>query len=77
MANRSDFQSAYPRSIKRLLSLSPSLQDPHRHGEVKRLFMKAHKWHQEYKNKSERIDTGLVTFDDGVNILPTEDQKEA
>ena len=52
MAGRSDFQSALPRTIKKLISLSPVLADPHRAGEVRRLFLKAHAWHKQYKNKA-------------------------
>ncbi len=57
MANRSDFQSILPRSIKRMLSLSRDL-DQHRIGEVRRLFIEAHKKHQEFKGR--RLDNDVV-----------------
>ena len=42
MANRSDRNSAFPRSLKRMLALSPLSQDPVREREIRKLFMDAH-----------------------------------
>ena len=45
MANRSDFQSALPRTIKRLINLAPDA-DAHQRGVWRRLFMEAHAHHK-------------------------------
>jgi len=42
MANRSDYNSTLPRSIKRMLTLQSS-GDPHQDGIVRRAFIDAHR----------------------------------
>lgn len=50
MANRSDFTSILPRRIKRFLALQ-STGDAHHDGEMRRLFIEAHKIHQGAQKK--------------------------
>jgi len=51
MANRSDRNSTYPRALKRMLTLGFG-SDPHRLGEVKRLFIDAHAIEKKFKAKA-------------------------
>ena len=54
MANRSDFQSNFPRQFKRMLAMEQAMgfiQDSHERGEIKRLWLKAHAHHRDYYNK--------------------------
>ena len=54
MANRSDFQSSFPRQYKRMLAMEQAMgfiQDSHERGEIKRLWLKAHTHHRDYYNK--------------------------
>ena len=54
MANRSDFQSDFPRQFKRMLAMEQAMgfiQDNHERGEIKRLWLKAHTHHRDYYNK--------------------------
>jgi hypothetical protein len=44
MANRSSFNSVLPRDVKRLIDLTPG--DAHQIGELRRLFIDAHKHHK-------------------------------
>jgi hypothetical protein len=50
MANRSDYNSALPRSIKRMLSLQSS-GDPHQDGVVRRAFIEAHDTARKVRSK--------------------------
>jgi len=49
MANRSDFDSAFPRHMKRMWTLT-NHKDAHEAGEMKRLMIAAHKVHKAFKN---------------------------
>ena len=61
MANRSDFQSTFPRQLKRLWSLTKH-DDEHAAGEWKRDFIAAHKIHKEARNKAHsRRDVSIET----------------
>jgi hypothetical protein len=54
MANRSDFQSNFPRQFKRMLAMEQAMgfiQDNHQRGELKRIWLKAHTHHRDYYNK--------------------------
>lgn len=54
MANRSDFQSDFPRQFKRMLALEEAagiIRDNHQRGEIKRIWLSAHKHHRDYANK--------------------------
>jgi len=54
MANRSDFQSNFPRQLKRMLAMEQAMgfiQDNHERGALKRLWLKAHTHHRDYYNK--------------------------
>jgi len=57
MANRSDYQAKLPRRFKRMLSLS-STGDPHRDGEIRRIFISAHCNEIEVRNKKMRAKFG-------------------
>lgn len=62
MANRSDARSVLPRRLKRMLSLS-SIGDAHRDGEVRRLFISAHKTAMEVRDRRSR-----ASFEGGENV---------
>lgn len=54
MANRSDFQSNFPRQFKRLLAMEEVnglVNNNHERGELKRIWLKAHSHHRDYINK--------------------------
>lgn len=54
MANRSDFQSSFPRQFKRLLAMSQArgwVADAHDRGNIKRILMGAHKHYRDASNK--------------------------
>lgn len=54
MANRSDFQSDFPRQLKRMLALEEAngwIKDSHERGSLKRQWLQAHKHHRDYYNK--------------------------
>lgn len=54
MANRSDFQSNFPRQFKRLLAMEGAngwIKDNHERGNLKRIWLKAHTHHRDYINK--------------------------
>jgi hypothetical protein len=54
MANRSDFQSDFPRQLKRMIALEEAngwVENNHQRGELKRLWLKAHTHHRDYYNK--------------------------
>jgi len=54
MANRSDFQSDFPRQLKRMLAMEEALgwvKDKNERGELKRIWLKAHAHHRDYYNK--------------------------
>ena len=54
MANRSDFQSSFPRQFKRLLAMEEAngwIRDNHERGDIKRIWLKAHMHHRDYINK--------------------------
>jgi hypothetical protein len=62
MANRSDFQSVLPRSIKKMIDLIPNI-DAHQRGEIRRVFIGAHSTHKEVvkkrlSQKGENVDMG-------------------
>lgn len=60
MAGRSDFNtSAFPRSIKRMLSLSPT-SNVHQQGVERRMFIEAHRVHKAFKNKRQQFDTAVA-----------------
>jgi len=66
MANRSDFSSALPRQIKRMLAMGVAhgFTPPDNAGLVRRLFAEAHRNHKLAKNKSlalKRADSDDVT----------------
>lgn len=48
MANRSDFNSNFPRKYKRMLALRSS-GDAHRDGELRRIFIAMHKHERDVK----------------------------
>ena len=54
MANRGDFQSNFPRQLKRMLAMEEAMgwidNSQHR-GELKSIWLKAHAHHREYYNK--------------------------
>lgn len=58
MANRSTFGSILPRDVKRFIDLSPG--DAHYIGELRRMFIDAHKhhkkWHAESLTKKQNVD---------------------
>ena len=54
MANRSDFQSNFPRQLKRMLAMEEAMGwiDNSQHRcELKSIWLKAHAHHREYYNK--------------------------
>lgn len=54
MANRSDFQSNFPRQFKRLVAMGVArgwIADSHERGDIKRILMSAHKHHRDVSNK--------------------------
>ncbi len=54
MANRSDFQSNFPRQLKRMLAMGEAygwVKDNNERSELKRIWMKAHIHHRDYVNK--------------------------
>ncbi|NBX50339.1 hypothetical protein EBT25_10435 [bacterium] len=54
MANRSDFQSDFPRQFKRLLAMEQAygwINDSHERGALKSIWLKAHIHHRDYYNK--------------------------
>lgn len=54
MANRSDFQSNFPRQFKRLVAMGKArgwIADSHEEGNIKRILMGAHKHHRDVSNK--------------------------
>lgn len=51
MANRSDFNSSLPRQFKRMLALGEDPVNEHSNGEVRRIFIDAHKHHKAAKIK--------------------------
>jgi len=54
MANRGDFQSNFPRQLKRMLAMEEALgwiKDNNERGEIKRVWLKAHAHHRDYYNK--------------------------
>lgn len=54
MANRSDFQSNFPRQLKRMLAMEGAygwIRDNQERGELKRLWRAAHTHHRDYYNK--------------------------
>lgn len=55
MANRSDFQNALPRTVKRVLDLNYGL-DPHHKAVVRKMFVEAHATHRAYKNKKRQLE---------------------
>jgi len=52
MANRSDFQSDFPRYLKRLWIMTKH-ENAHEAGEWKRDFRAAHAIHRDFKNKKQ------------------------
>ena len=64
MANRGDFNTVFPRSMKRLLS-STFIMDEHERGELRRMFIEAHNTHKAYKNRrADRKDVLADTSDE-------------
>jgi ferritin-like protein len=59
LANRSTFTSDLPRDIKRLIDLTPG--NAHQTGELRRLFIDAHKhhrkWHSDMLSQKSNVDT--------------------
>jgi hypothetical protein len=54
MANRSDFQSSFPRQFKRLVAMGQArgwIADAHERGQIKNILMSAHKHHRDISNK--------------------------
>jgi hypothetical protein len=54
MANRSDFQSNFPRQLKRMLAMEGAygwIENNNQRGELKRIWLKAHMHHRDYYNK--------------------------
>lgn len=54
MANRSDFQSNFPRHLKRMLAMEQAygwVKDNNERSELKRIWLKAHTHHRDYVNK--------------------------
>lgn len=54
MANRSDFQSNFPRQFKRLVAMGVArgwIADNHERGNIKSILMSAHKHHRDTSNK--------------------------
>lgn len=54
MANRSDFQSNFPRQLKRMLAMEQAygwIRDNHERGQLKRQWLEAHTHQRDYYNK--------------------------
>ena len=68
MANRSDFQSNFPRQFKRMLAMEQAMgfiQDSHQRGDLKRIWLKAHTHHRDYVNKRGTMAVGQnITVDE-------------
>ena len=69
MANRSDFGSVLPRSIKRMLSLGYLVNpntDKHQQGDARRLFIKAHAEHKDavVKRRKQKNDAPAVDVEE-------------
>jgi hypothetical protein len=60
MANRSDFDSAFPRYLKRIWTMT-DYKDAHEAGEAKRLFIEAHKAHKTFKNTKRDLSKEVVS----------------
>ena len=69
MANRSDFNSVFPRHMKRIWTMT-SFADAHEAGNVKRIMIDAHKYYQKYKNKKQQRENGpaIVESDVAENV---------
>lgn len=69
MANRSDFQSDFPRQLKRMLAMEGALgwiKDNQERGEIKRAWLAAHKNHRDYYNRRGALAVGQnATPDEG------------
>jgi hypothetical protein len=56
MAGRSDFFGKLPRVIKRLVTMGKAHGHVTNDGEVRKLFVAAHKIHKDYKNKKRSLE---------------------
>jgi hypothetical protein len=65
MANRSDFQSVFPRQLKRLWTLT-KFDDAHQAGSWKRDFISAHARHKSFVNKKRSNNDGAAVPDTDV-----------
>jgi len=69
MANRSDFQSNFPRQLKRMLAMEGAygwIKDSHERGSLKQLWLDAHKHHRDYINKRGSMAVGQnISLDEG------------
>lgn len=64
MANRSDFQADLPRQFKRMLAMEEAaghIKDQHQRGEIKRVWLNAHKHHRDYINRRGTMAVGQNT----------------
>lgn len=62
MANRSDFQSNFPRQLKRLVAMGVVrgwIADSHESGNIKRILIGAHKHHRDVSNKRGTMPTNV------------------
>jgi hypothetical protein len=60
MANRSDYNSSFPRQFKRMLALQSS-GDPHQDGIVRRAFIEAHETARKVRSKRLSAKTNVNT----------------
>ena len=69
MANRSDFQSNFPRQYKRQLAMQEAygyIKDSHERGEMKRAMISAHKHYRDYVNKRGTMAVGQnISLEEG------------
>lgn len=68
MANRSDFQSNFPRQLKRMLAMEGAygwIKDNNERGALKRLWLNAHTHHRDYVNKRGTMAVGQNVDESG------------
>jgi hypothetical protein len=63
MANRCDFNSVFPRQLKRIWTMT-KFENAHDAGAWKRDFIAAHAIHKAYKNKKQRMEGAAVVESD-------------
>ncbi len=64
MAGRSDFSSVLPRQIKRMITMGLAaghVKDNHHFGDVKSLFVAAHKSLKDFRNKKRALEKDSFT----------------